>query len=345
MAICVAGARRYNLSLGRTTQFLWKDRRDHVIGQSKANCSDGKPHTFRLSRRGATLTVWVDGSEHLRLTDPDQAGGTVSLGCADASVVFDDIRIIGRLDPQWLSAGRAAVSAPHEPGSAEAVYARGVAELRPLWRERRFGEALARASELVREEPCSSRPTAAKALVEDCQALVNLWKAVERGAATLKAGQRFRVRGMLATVEKVQNGVIQCKVGPASFARKLTELSASEALALAVKTRQLTSGPDRLAVSLLELVAPRPDLAAARATLERAADAGVDISLRRALLAQGEARTTTGTKTASPPVSPPPSPPPARGWTSSTPRPRRAGSRRRTFPPSSARGRGLRKAR
>ena len=86
----------------KPTQKLWKNRGTHVIGWGKAPCPPRVPHTFRLVRAGDAVEMWLD-DKHLRtVTDPDLTKGGISLGVWNARVRYTDIRVVGKLDPDWL---------------------------------------------------------------------------------------------------------------------------------------------------------------------------------------------------------------------------------------------------
>lgn len=71
----------------------------------------GTKYRVRLSRVGEVLTLEVDGRTVVKAKDGAYARGFAALYCdsmptsgTDVSVSWDDVHIVGRLDPAWLSA-------------------------------------------------------------------------------------------------------------------------------------------------------------------------------------------------------------------------------------------------
>ncbi|NQT50710.1 hypothetical protein HQ576_01600 [bacterium] len=166
----------------------------------------------------------------------------------------------------------------------EAPYVRGVEQLKPLWQQRLFAEALTKAKLLAQQKELVEAPAAAKALVEDAEALNAFWEAVRAGARKLEPGSPFRVRGMLGKVVKVEGDTMHVAVGAAVMRQKLADLKDAELIALARQARPAASGQDHLGLALLALHARKPDQAKAEGALLRAAKAGVDTTRHKAWL-------------------------------------------------------------
>jgi serine/threonine protein kinase len=297
--VCANAKGAYSVQMMTGVQKLWLPGR---IAGGRAQCPQGETHTLRLVRRGDAVEVWSNGTLATQGVDDVHKSGITSLGSWNTDVGFRDVRIVGTLDPAWLAANPEAkkqidgiLSARKEAieNDPARLYARGAAELEPLWQKRQYAEALAKARELGNAE-----------LVEDAEALAALWEAVRAGAAKLKPGDPFRIRGMAGKVTKVEDDTIHAKAGAAELGVKLTQLDDAAFMALARKGHALTSGQDLLALALLEIHAKKPSPAKVKAALSRAAKAGVDVSRHGVPTPAGETTKPVG----STPTKPAPAP-------------------------------------
>lgn len=183
----------------------------------------------------------------------------------------------------WVPGARLAAGGADTPAPAD-LYAKAIAQLHPLWQSRLYAVALTRAKKLAAESQYAASPKVAKSIQEDAEALVAFWQAVRAGAAKLKPGAPFRMRGMLCKVVRVSGDVIHARAGSAELSTRLSELREADLVALARDARPLTDARSLLALALLELHTGKPSLDAAQAALARASGAGADVSLHRALL-------------------------------------------------------------
>ncbi|NQT88411.1 DUF1080 domain-containing protein, partial [bacterium] len=285
ITICGEPGRAYGISLTSERQYVWRGERryENAIKTAKGPFAKGEDHTVRVSREADRIRAWIDGRLTHDVTDASYAKGPVNLGSWNVTALFGDVRIVGSLDPAWLAANPEAQkqidaiiaarkdAVENDPAK---LYAKGVAALKPLWQRRSYADALAKA-----------RTLGDPGLIEDAEALAAFWGAVRAGAAKLKPGDSIRIRGTQGRVTKVEADTIHAKAGPVELGMKLTQLDDAAFAALAGKGRALTSGRDLLALALLEVHAKTPDRTKAMAALARAAEAGVDVSRRKALLA------------------------------------------------------------
>ncbi len=291
--LCRDAGRVYAADLRLLSQRVLKRPQDASLAWSKTPCERGKPQSSRFVRSGDSLTVWINGQREIDAADPDFKGGGVAVGSYLVIGGFRDVRIVGTLAPAWLAAHPGAerqideleALAAKERATADVqkLYAEAVGRLRPLWAKRQMAEGLAAAKALAGEAPLAGTGAAAWVL-EDAEALAELWKAVEAGAAKLEPGEEVRVGGVQGRVEKVEGGAITVTQGPVAFAKKLTGLRTDELVALAGRGRELDSGRDHLALALLSLHTGKPDREAVEDELALAAEAGLDVTRHRALL-------------------------------------------------------------
>ena len=174
--------------------------------------------------------------------------------------------------------------APDQPRAALAAYRKGVRALRPLWDRRHYAGALGAAKAMAEGELAAS-PEAAKWLVDDAQALAELWQAVEAGAGALKPGQPLRIGGVEGQFVKLDHGVLVLRQGRVALARPLVHLDAEQLIAFAGTPPAADPGRRHLALALLWLHGFDPNVSRARSELHLAAKAGVDVARHQALVA------------------------------------------------------------
>ena len=295
ISICWTDGSGYGINCTPQRQYVWKGagRYEDAISKAAVPFEVGKMHTVRLLREGTQIRAWIDGTLTHEASDASHTEGAVRIDCWNALVAFRDVRVVGRLSADWLAAHPGArrqveelkvlAAKEHAAADVQKLYAEAVGRLRPMWAKRQMGDALAAAKALAGEAPLAGTGAAAWVL-EDAEALAELWKAVEAGAAKLEPGEEVRVGGVQGRVEKVEGGAITVTQGPVAFAKKLTDLRTDELVALAERGRPLESGRDHLALALLSLHADKPDREAVEGELALAAEAGLDVARHRALL-------------------------------------------------------------
>jgi len=286
--LCAPLGRFYGIVLRAGNQKIIKDSGVNVIGWGTGQPTNGEPHAVRCVRAGKTLKVWIDGELRMDSTDPDHTRYAVGVGAWNARVGYKDMRIVGRLDPEWLEAHagaakqlaglQAADDEKNRPEKSRELYAKGAEGLHPLWAKRQYAEAAAKAKALAAQKNYGRFPAAAKWLAEDAQALLDFWQSVEAGAATIKPGETIRVSGMAGEFEKFEGGAIVIRQGNVGLGKKLTDLTDDELASLARKAGGPKNGRDHLAYALFWLHAAKPAIGKAQAELALAEKDGVDVS-------------------------------------------------------------------
>jgi hypothetical protein len=174
-----------------------------------------------------------------------------------------------------------AVTEKEAPPTPQGLAAKGLGVLRPLWAKRQYAEAAARAKALAAEPDYAAAPELAGPLVEDAQALLEFWRAVEAGAAKLEPGESVRVAGIAGEFQKLNGGSISIKQGAVAITKALTDLNNEELVSLARRAGGAKTGRDHLRLALFWLYTARPDPARAQAELALAEEAGIDVSRYR----------------------------------------------------------------
>ena len=249
-----------------------------------AELSEGK-HTvwveFRTGDKQAAFVLnWARGGG-LEARVPDEI-------CSWVPALWEIVRREPGRDPlAGMKPGSAgATEAPPEPEKAvkeappvpQDLAAKAAGVIRPLWAKRQYAQAAAQAKTLAADAEYAAAPEIGKQLVEDAQALVGFWKAVEAGAATLEPGEAIRVCGISGEFQKVDRGMVFVSQGPVAIAKALTDLNNEELVSLVRRAGGAKTGPDHLRLALFWLYTARPDPAKARAELALAEEAGVDVS-------------------------------------------------------------------
>jgi len=104
VGVCRGDAGGYGFMLITVNPRIWKGRGDKPIAWGQGRYEEGQPHTFRLVRASPSVKGWIDGAARVRAQDADYGRGAAFLSSWEANVAYDDIRIVGRLDPEWLKA-------------------------------------------------------------------------------------------------------------------------------------------------------------------------------------------------------------------------------------------------
>ncbi len=109
VAVCVDTPNLYKATLRPVDASIFKQ--DAVTVQSfQADLPDGRRHTCRFARSGESLNLWINDKLVVETTDTDHRRGAVEVGVWQATVSFDNVRIAGRLDPDWLASNPAAAA-------------------------------------------------------------------------------------------------------------------------------------------------------------------------------------------------------------------------------------------
>ncbi|MBM4038188.1 MAG: hypothetical protein FJ290_06695 [Planctomycetes bacterium] len=280
VALCAAPWRGYWLLMRDGEQALYReDASPAFLGIYRERLRDEADHAFHFARQGNLAQAWLDRTVHLRGRDAAHHQGSVVLRAWRVRAGLRGVWLLGRPEAQWLAAN---------PGVARqlealGLYAGGVAALRPLWETCQHAAALAKAKALVAEEPYAKSPVAAKWTVADAQALADLWQAAEAGAGTLKPGDVVRAGGAEGTFQRREDALLIVRVGDTELPKKLASFQGEELLALAARARAPEAGRDRLALALLRLHGGTAQVAAVRADLALAQEAGVDVARHRSL--------------------------------------------------------------
>jgi len=133
VGVCRGEAGGYGFMLITVNPRIWKGRGDKPIAWGQGRYDEGQPHTFRLVRASPSVEGWIDGAVRVRAQDADYDRGAVFLSSWEAHVGYDDIRIIGRLDPKWLA---------QHPDAAKQIAAAPRADRWTTWTDLLDGKSL-----------------------------------------------------------------------------------------------------------------------------------------------------------------------------------------------------------
>ena len=317
LAFAIGGATHCMLHIGagdgRTVGLSLLDGRDYRANGTarKLDLRNGRWYSVRLQVTADRVRAWVDGQQVIdqareghrfapksHISRRIKAFGLCSLQSVAA---VRNIRL-RRFEPGAVPAAREsppfgedpdapddgdpdAPAAAPKPSGPVALYIEATRALHPLWQSRLYDVALTRAKQLAAEAKYAAAPKVAVALVADAEALAGFWHAARAGAAKLKAGEDIRVKGMLGKVDHVAGDTIHMRVGSATLPARLTELPDADLVGLAQRAPSFKGAPRVLAMALLELHAKEPSFQKAQEALAVAASAGVDVALRKELLA------------------------------------------------------------
>ena len=171
VGLCAAPWRGYWLLLGDGQQSLYRESGlPAFLATGDGRIPNGSPHRFHFARPGAKLRVWLDGERALHSPDPAFDGGAVVLRTWRARAGLRSVWIAGHLAPQWLAANPSVA----RQLDAMRLYAAGFDALRPLWREKRYADAVAAAKSPPGQQAGASAPGVVKWLTEDAEALAGL---------------------------------------------------------------------------------------------------------------------------------------------------------------------------
>ena len=173
-----------------------------------------------------------------------------------------------------------AITTRDKQRTAERAQARAelVRQLKALWADRRYAQAMARATDTLAAVPDEEARAALQPLARAAKLLDAFWQGVLEGAAAM-AGKPIEIKGVRYKVVGVDGENLVLGLGPAKTKRPISKLSQARLYSLARHRLSLKSADDNLALGLFYTYDATPDADGAAKAFARAGEAGAQAAL------------------------------------------------------------------